>query len=153
MANLRTDWRLEPGGWQEAEAVCAGRADAVQLQMAIFEAVVQEFSPASATAMQLPWDFHNKCRASFQVGSHPFSYTDSIDPSYKNTRYHCSTDCGHVLTACIRLIMLRLLLRLMLVMMIVQGSTETHITAAFTANACLLAARRQTSCSTCLYWG
>lgn len=53
------------------EAACAGQAEALQLQMALFEAVVQEFSPASATAMQLPWDFHNKCRTSFQVSNTP----------------------------------------------------------------------------------
>ena len=35
--------------------------------MRIFEAVVAEFSPATASPMQMPWDFHVKCARSLQV--------------------------------------------------------------------------------------
>ena len=33
----------------------------------MLEAIVGEFSPPTASPMGMPWDFHEKCRASFEV--------------------------------------------------------------------------------------
>jgi hypothetical protein len=30
----------------------------------LFSAVIAEFSPTTASPMNLPWDFHERCRAS-----------------------------------------------------------------------------------------
>jgi hypothetical protein len=45
----------------------AGDGKNAALQMALFEAVVAEFAPDTASAMHMPWDFHNRCRAIFQA--------------------------------------------------------------------------------------
>lgn len=52
---------------QAVEQACSVSSAAQLLQMRIFEAVVAEFAPATASAMQMPWEFHSKCRASFQA--------------------------------------------------------------------------------------
>ena len=37
----------------------------------VLDAVITEFSPPSATEVGLPWEFHEKCRASFEVCPEP----------------------------------------------------------------------------------
>lgn len=68
---VKRDWIDQPDQrqvfFQEAEAASSNRPQALQLQMAVFEAIVVEFVPATATAMHLPWDFHGKCSADFQA--------------------------------------------------------------------------------------
>ncbi len=45
----------------------------------VLEAVVGEFSPPTASPMGMPWDFHEKCRASFEVrvGGPPSLHPDA----------------------------------------------------------------------------
>lgn len=54
---------------QEVEGAAGsnGSSDVRRMGLDILEAVVSEFSPVTASAMGLPWDYHEKCRASFEV--------------------------------------------------------------------------------------
>lgn len=40
--------------------------DARVIGLNLFSAVITEFAPSTASAMQLPWDFHERCRVSLQ---------------------------------------------------------------------------------------
>lgn len=42
------------------------------------QAVVEEFSPATASILGLPWDYHEKCRASLEA--------DYLQPIYLHAR-------------------------------------------------------------------
>ena len=51
----------------------------------VLEAVVGEFSPPTASPMGMPWDFHEKCRASFEVRGRPAAVLipdAELDPAY-----------------------------------------------------------------------
>ena len=52
---------------QELESRSAASADARVLGTVLLEAVVGEFSPPSASPMGMHWDFHEKCRESFEA--------------------------------------------------------------------------------------
>jgi hypothetical protein len=41
-------------------------SDARVIGLNLFAAVITEFAPSTASAMQLPWDFHERCRVSLQ---------------------------------------------------------------------------------------
>lgn len=51
---------------QELQAACAGGAGAAaavqQLCLQLMEALISEFSMATASALGLPWEYHDTCR-------------------------------------------------------------------------------------------
>lgn len=50
----------------EAAVTQASTAAARRIGLQLFAAVISEFSPTTASAMQLPWEFHERCRASLE---------------------------------------------------------------------------------------
>ena len=51
----------------EAAVTQASTATARRIGLQLFAAVISEFSPTTASAMQLPWEFHERCRASLET--------------------------------------------------------------------------------------
>ena len=49
-----------------SQASNARGSDARVIGLNLFAAVITEFAPSTASAMQLPWDFHERCRVSLQ---------------------------------------------------------------------------------------
>ena len=83
---LKRAW-LEPGVdrgamLSEAEAAVsqASTAGARRTGLLLFAAVVAEFSPTTASPMNLPWDFHERCRASLETDflKHFFTHGASV---------------------------------------------------------------------------
>lgn len=61
-------------------ACCRARCNStgLQLRMRLVQAVVEEFSPATASMLGLPWDFHERCRAGLEA--------DYLQPMYLHAR-------------------------------------------------------------------
>lgn len=56
-------------GTQELDSAAAATGTAGQVaSLRVLVAIITEFSPPSATQIGLPWDYHEKCRTSFEVG-------------------------------------------------------------------------------------
>lgn len=47
--------------------VAAGTPHARRASLQLLTAVVQEFSPATASPLGLPWDYHERCRAALEA--------------------------------------------------------------------------------------
>ena len=54
-------------GMQDLDGA-AGAGAGRLTSLSVLDAVITEFSPPSASEIGLPWEFHEKCRASFEVG-------------------------------------------------------------------------------------
>ena len=53
-------------GMQDLDGAAGAGAGRVT-SLSVLDAVITEFSPPSASEIGLPWEFHEKCRASFEV--------------------------------------------------------------------------------------
>ena len=51
----------------EAAVASASTSAARRTGLKLFSAVISEFSPSTASPMNLPWDFHERCRASLEA--------------------------------------------------------------------------------------
>lgn len=60
----------------------AGTPHARRASLQLLTAVVQEFSPATASPLGLPWDHHERCRASLEA-----TYLQVSDPAFRSEIY------------------------------------------------------------------
>ena len=79
---------------QELESRSTASAEARTLGTVVLEAVVGEFSPPSASPMGMHWDFHEKCRESFEARAERTRHLLMCCSGFRHIAGHCRA-CIH----------------------------------------------------------